>query len=202
MKIYTHLSIEGFSNCYIVGNEKTREALIIDPGKITKEILFQIEDNKYRLAAVLVTHKHKSHYRGLQTLQKIYHPLVYAFDYEIAGVPATVIKDDGFFYEAGLRIDYYSVPGHTVDSVVFKIEQVLFTGDTLTAGMLAKTNHVYAKQTLEKNVLQKLITQNDNMIVMPGHGPPSTIAAEKKINLSIGCPLIISQINRQKQEKD
>ncbi|MGL4982034.1 MAG: MBL fold metallo-hydrolase [Treponemataceae bacterium] len=200
MKIYTHLSIEGFSNCYIIGNEQTKEALIIDPGKITKEILFQLEDNQYTLVAVLVTHKHKSHYRGLPTLRKIYQPQIYASDYEIAGMSATIIKDDGSFEAAGMHIDYYSVPGHTADSVVFKIEQVLFTGDTLTAGMLSKTNHVYAQRTLEKNVLQKLITQNDNMIVMPGHGPPSTIGAEKKYNLSIGCPLIISQINRNKKK--
>ena len=55
MKIYFHLNIESFSNCYSVVNEKTSEAVIIDPGKITKEMINQLEDNNYRPVAVLVT---------------------------------------------------------------------------------------------------------------------------------------------------
>ena len=54
MKVYFHFNIDGFSNCYVVTNEKTMEALIIDPGKITKEILEQIENGPFDLTAVLI----------------------------------------------------------------------------------------------------------------------------------------------------
>ena len=52
MKVYFHLNLGGFSNCYIVVNEKTSEAIIIDPGKITEEIISRIEDNHLKLVAV------------------------------------------------------------------------------------------------------------------------------------------------------
>ena len=68
MKVYFHFNLDGFSNCYVVVNEKNKEALIIDPGIITKEIIEQIESGPYNLVAVLITHKHNSHIRGRQTL--------------------------------------------------------------------------------------------------------------------------------------
>ena len=70
MKVYFHFNIDGFSNCYVVTNEKTMEALIIDPGKITKEILEQIENGPFDLTAVLITHKHKSP-RYMQLILKL-----------------------------------------------------------------------------------------------------------------------------------
>ena len=56
MKIYFHLNIGGFSNCYIIENELTKEAIIIDPGKITDDIIKRIEDESYKLEGVFITH--------------------------------------------------------------------------------------------------------------------------------------------------
>ena len=70
MKVYFHLNIEGFSNCYVVVNEKSKESIIIDPGKITKELISQIEEQHLKLVAVLITHNHSSHIHGLKTLKK------------------------------------------------------------------------------------------------------------------------------------
>ena len=53
MKVYFHLNIEGFSNCYVVVNEKSKEAIIIDPGKITKELISQIEEQHLKLHSLL-----------------------------------------------------------------------------------------------------------------------------------------------------
>ena len=85
MKIYFHLNIESFSNCYAVVNENTSEAVIIDPGKITKEMINQLEDNHYRPVAVLVTHNHEDQLRGLKTFLKIYDADVYAAESNIFG---------------------------------------------------------------------------------------------------------------------
>ncbi|MBR5097325.1 MAG: MBL fold metallo-hydrolase, partial [Treponema sp.] len=95
MKLYFHLNLEGFSNCYVIVNEKSREALIIDPGQITTEIITHIETGGYKLAGVLISHNHGSHVAGLATLRKIYKPQVYAADWEVAGNDTNVLKDDG-----------------------------------------------------------------------------------------------------------
>lgn len=185
MKIYFHLSLEGFSNCYVVTNPELKKALIIDPGKITKEILEQIEMDRYSLDAVFITHNHESHLRGLSTIRKIYKPQVFAADYEVAGIDTQVLKGDGLVTAAGLTIYHMSVPGHTPDSMVYKIGKVLFTGDALSASMLGTTNNAYAEKMLLSNVHNKILTQHDDTIIMPGHGPPSSVAAEKQFNLSI-----------------
>ena len=130
MKIYFHLNLDGFSNCYLVANEDSRQALIIDPCRVTTELLEQIEREPYSLVAVLITHSHMTHLRGLAVLRKIYTPKIYAADYEVAGSETMVLKDDGMLQIAGLRVGYMSVPGHSADSIVYKIGQALFTGDT------------------------------------------------------------------------
>ena len=119
MKVYFHLNLGGFSNCYIVVNEKTSEAIIIDPGKITEEIISRIEDNHLKLVAVLITHNHGSHAGGLHTLRKIYSPKILAADWEVAGENTTVISGDGNTRLAKMIVRYMSVPGHTSDSVVY-----------------------------------------------------------------------------------
>ena len=56
MKIYFHLNTGGFSNTYIISNEETNEAILIDPGKLTEELIKRIEDNGLKLSAILITH--------------------------------------------------------------------------------------------------------------------------------------------------
>lgn len=182
MKVYFHFNIDGFSNCYVVTNEKTMEALIIDPGKITREILEQVESGPFNLTTVLITHQHKSHIRGLETLKKIYKPKVYAADFDIAGSEETILNGDGIIYAAGLQIKHLALPGHSADSMAYKIGHIVFTGDTIFAGMISNTSSTYARRTLISNISTKILSQQDDIILMPGHGPPSTLAAEKNFN--------------------
>ncbi len=194
MKIYFHLNLEGFSNCYIIVNPEKKEAVIIDPGKITNQIIRHIEDDKYNLCAVLVTHNHGSHTRGLTTLRKIYNPKIYAADYETAGSDTNVLKGNGVIQAAGFTIGYMSVPGHSPDSMCYKIGKVIFTGDTLSAGKIGSTNNTYARSMLISNVQTKILSQQDDITIMPGHGPPSSIAAEKQFNLDLGTPILRENI--------
>ncbi|AEE16351.1 MBL fold metallo-hydrolase [Treponema brennaborense] len=188
MKVYFHLNIEGFSNCYVVTNEDTMEALIIDPCKISREILEQLENGPFNLTAVLITHNHASHIRGLSTLKKIYTPKIFAADFDIAESESTILKGDGIIQVASLTIAYLSLPGHTPDSMAYKIGRMLFTGDTIGSGMIGSTNSSYARRTLVSNLQTKIISQQDDMIIMPGHGPPSSVAAEKKFNPAFQAP--------------
>lgn len=183
MKIYFHLNIEGFSNCYVVVNEKNNEAIIIDPGKVTPALISQIEENHLKLVAILVTHNHGSHKDGLKTLQKIYSPKIYAADWEVAQNDTTVISGDGKLRIAKMVVHYMSVPGHTADSVVYGIGNVIFTGDVLTAGAYGSTNSSYSEYILRSNVEQKILSQQEGSILMPGHGPPTTLEALKNMLL-------------------
>ena len=182
MKIYYHYSKDGFSNGYLVGNEKTGEAIIIDPGVMNNELLDHIEQNRFRLDAVLVTHNHESHHRGLRPLLRIYAPRVYAADTELKGRKTVLLQGDGTFAAAGFAIRYFAVPGHSPDSLMFQIENVLFTGDALSAGRLGTTNNMYGKRNLLTHLKNKLLSQNDDIIIMSGHGPPSTVGAERLYN--------------------
>ena len=180
MKVYFHLNEGGFSNCYLVVNEISNQAIIIDPGKITKEIIARIEDNHLNLSAVLITHNHGSHADGLKTLRKIYSPKVFAADWTVAANDTTVITGDGTTQIEGMQVSYLTIPGHTSDSV-YKIGSILFTGDVLLSGEIGKTNSSYSEYILRSNIEHKIFSQLDTTVLMPGHGPPSTLGAAKAI---------------------
>ena len=181
MKIYFHINEGGFSNCYLVVNEISNQAIIIDPGKIRKEMIARIEDNHLNLAAVLITHNHGSHADGLKTLRKIYSPKVFAADWTVAANDTTVITGDGTTQIEGMQVSYLSIPGHTADSVVYSIGSILFTGDVLLSGEIGKTNSSYSEYILRSNIEHKIFSQLDSTILMPGHGPPTTLGAAKAI---------------------
>jgi glyoxylase-like metal-dependent hydrolase (beta-lactamase superfamily II) len=185
MKIYFHTNMESFANCYLLVNEETREALIIDPCKITPSLLQQIENDRYLLTAVLITHNHAGHRRGLNTLRKIYAPRIYAADYDVAGASTIILKDAGVFVEAGFTVHFVSMPGHSADSICYRIAHLLFTGDALTAGIIGSTDSNYAKRTLISHINSKVFCQCDFEIIMPGHGPPTSVEAEKQFNIAM-----------------
>ena len=193
MKIYMHVGIEGFTNSYIVVNEQTREALIVDTEKVTKMLIKQIEENHLKICGVLVTHNHKKHVAGLRTLRKIYSFKTYAADYEIAGEESVALKGDGLIRLAGMDINYFSLPGHSSDSILYKIGGVIFTGDAISNGIIGTTTSIYAKQMLIRNINEKIMSQNDDIALLPGHGPPTTIGAEKKYNQDLN-PIIEKQL--------
>jgi len=180
MKIYPHYSHDGFVNSYLVGNEISGEALIIDPGRITGEVLHHIEKNNYRITGICITHNHQHHHAyGLNTLLKIYNPKVYAADNSLVRNRGKTLRGDCRLPIAGFTVDCIFVPGHSPDSYLFKIENSIFTGDSITAGIAGKTLHTSAAKNLAKHLEKKLFTQSDTLLLFPGHGPPSTIGIER-----------------------
>ena len=194
MKIYYHLNSEGFSNTYVVANEKTKDVIIIDPGAMNEEIIEQIEANEFKLTAVLITHNHGSHVNGLKTLLKIYSPRIYGADWGIAGKDTTVLNGDGKLRLAGMTVHYITLPGHTADSMIYKIGTVLFTGDSITAGRIGSTNSSYSSHILRQNINERILSQQENTIIMPGHGPPSSVGAEKYCNMDLNSTMPNNQI--------
>ena len=187
MKIYFHLCIEEFTNCYVIVNDDpdVMEAVIIDPGTVTNQMLSQIESGGFKLTGVLVTHNHTNHIKGIKTLCKIYDLKIFAADFHIPGIQTVILNGDGEISAAGFDIQYFSIPGHSPDSMVFKIGNVLFTGDTLFSGILAETSNLYSRKMLRSQLEKKILSQTDDTVIMPGHGPPSTVGAEKQFNIDV-----------------
>ncbi|WP_407424968.1 MBL fold metallo-hydrolase [Treponema sp.] len=184
MKIYLHMNFSTLTNSYLVVNEETKKALIIDPCQISKDIITQIEDGGYNLEAALVTHKHKSHISGLKTLKKIYDISTYAADTEVSS-DLNLIQGDGVIKVAGLKIEYFSVPGHSSDSIVYKIGNTIFTGDVIFAGRVGSSSCNYTKTRLCNGIRTKLFSLGDEITIMPGHGPLTSVGAEKHFNIDL-----------------
>ena len=202
MRLYYHYCPSGFSNCYILGTDpppedeqeetvsspKTAhrgEALIIDPGIMDSNVLSLIEDNNYTLRGILITHDHPHHVHGVSTILRIYTTEIYAINPLIRDQRTTLVRDGDVFNLGPFRIEVISIPGHSADSAVFKIDRLLFTGDTLTAGLVGSTASSYAAATQVTALRGKILSLPGDYTVLPGHGPPSSLEAERRFNLDL-----------------
>lgn len=186
-------------NCYIVGSEcpdqepgaeplqnpAPGDAVIIDPGCMNETILRFIEDNDFNLRGVLLTHDHINHIRGLQTLKRIYNADIYAMNQLVLDQKTVVIQDMDILYIGPFRFEVISIPGHSPDSAVFKIDRLLFTGDVLSAGLVGKTTSTYGATIQMTALRNKILSLPGDFTILPGHGPPSSLEAERRFNAGI-----------------
>jgi glyoxylase-like metal-dependent hydrolase (beta-lactamase superfamily II) len=161
------------------------DAIIVDPGSMENIMLKTIENNNFNLKAVLITHEHLGHVRGLRTLKRIYNAEVFAMNQKVMDHKTTMIKDGDRIGIAGFWIEIISIPGHSPDSVVYKIDNMLFTGDVLTAGLVGSTASTYGLTTQMNKLRSRLLSLPGDYIVLPGHGPPSTMEAERRFNADV-----------------
>jgi hydroxyacylglutathione hydrolase len=190
MKLFYQYCSFGFSNCYVIGTDRIKPgqqnaAVIIDPGSIENVILDTIENNNMDVKAVLITHDHLSHVRGLRTLMRIYNIEVFAVNQSILDHKTTVVKDGDKLFIGGFTVEVISIPGHSSDSVVYRVGDMLFTGDVLTAGLVGSTASAYGAATQMNNLRSRLLSLPGDYLVLPGHGPPSTLEAERRFNSDI-----------------
>jgi glyoxylase-like metal-dependent hydrolase (beta-lactamase superfamily II) len=186
MKLFFHYCTYGFSNCYILGPDTGNEAVIIDPGAMDEPMLEFIENNNYIPRAVLVTHNHLNHIHGLRTLRRIYNPEIYAVNHMIQKNRANIIKDGDTLKIGSFSITVISVPGHSSDSAVFRLNHFLFTGDALGAGLVGSTASVYGKTIQTTALRNKILSLPGDYQIFPGHGPPSTMEVERQYNAGLG----------------
>jgi glyoxylase-like metal-dependent hydrolase (beta-lactamase superfamily II) len=190
MKLFFQYCSYGFSNCYILGSENTEGALpntaiIVDPGSMEKVMLETIENNNFNVRAVLITHDHITHVRGLRTLERIYNAQVFAVNQTIMDIKTNIVKDGDYFNIADFLVEVVSIPGHSSDSVVYRIGNLLFTGDVLTAGLVGSTASAYGATTQMNKLRTRLLSLPGDYVVLPGHGPPSTLEAERRFNADV-----------------
>ncbi|MCL2704758.1 MAG: MBL fold metallo-hydrolase [Spirochaetaceae bacterium] len=182
MKLFTLYNLEGNINTYLVGLESGGEAIIIDPGHIDLYLLNLLEDNNYYIKSILITHDHEHHTKGVKTLMRIYDPLIYSKRAMIYDYPTTTITVNSVLNICGLDITVIEIPGHSDDSLVFRIRNALFTGDILSAGKIGYTPNSVTRRLLQDNIKKNIFSIKEDLIIFPGHGPPTTIRAEKEFN--------------------
>ena len=183
MRLYCHYCRSTFTNCYIVGSGDT--AIIIDPGEMDLKILNYIENNDYTLKGIFITHDHASHVAGLATILRIYDTGIYAINPSIREYRTTLIRDGDVVNAGSLKIEVIAVPGNSADSAVFKLDRHLFTGDTLTAGLIGRTVSSYAAATQVSSLRGKILSLPGDYTVFPGQGPPTSLKAERRFNYGI-----------------
>lgn len=181
MKVLKHFSIYGKANSYIVGPEKGGDAILIDPGVMDIHMLNLIEDNNYYIKSILVTHRHFHHIEALKTILKIYNADIYSYYSQIGEFTSNSLMDGESINLSGITVESIHIPGHSPDSLVYKIGENLFVGDVLSAGLLGKTEGKVEEEMLLDGVESKIMTLEDHIMVFPGHGPPSILETEKKM---------------------
>ncbi len=178
------------SNGYLFFLEDGKTAALIDPAGIAKTILDAIDEGPYALRYILITHEHADHCdatadiaRAFPKAQIVMHAADIAAIGTLGNRAIRIVDGDELPFGENAAIRMLHTPGHTDGSSCFLFKSTLFTGDTLFAGSVggAFGEHSSYRDILE-SVSTKIFALDDATVLMPGHGPPSTIALEKAHN--------------------
>ena len=198
-------------NCSILGDETSREAIVVDPGDDIPRIMALLQRHRLTVKQILITHAHIDHIAGAARLKQLtgapilYNPrdlpLVKMMDMQAGwlGMPTPEVRppddtlDDGSIIAIGalsngqpaLSGNILHTPGHTQGSVCLYVpkESLLLAGDTLFAGSVGRTDLPGGDgPTLIRSIREKLLTLPDATTVIPGHGPKTTIGEERESN--------------------
>jgi len=178
------------SNGYVFFLEGGRRSALVDPAGVPQNLLRVLRDGDYHLQYILVTHKHADHCDATADVaaafpqaQIVMHRLDAPAIGKLASKAVPIRDGEDLDFGDGVRIRMLHTPGHTDGSSSFVFQSVVFTGDTLFA---ASVGGAFGDKSTYGDILNsvqsKLFTLPDDTVVMPGHGPPSTIALEKAHN--------------------
>ena len=184
------------ANCYIVMDEKTKDAVVLDPGGDGEMLERAIKDMAANVKGILLTHGHMDHVGGVEYLSdklnapfyisKIDEEYMEKDNYVFGSIRnANGYLEDGNDLSFGsLNIKVIATPGHTKGGLCFLIEDKLFTGDTLFQGSIGRTDFIGGSfPEIINSIKTKLLPLGDEIEVYPGHGPKSSIGYEKGYNM-------------------
>ncbi len=179
LQLKIHFNPRGFGNTYLINSLESPEVLVIDPGEMSQRCLDKICSMGKIVSHVLITHHHSGHTGGLKTLLRVFpEALVHSYGLVRGSYSLEHLKE---VVLSSIPVQVIHVPGHSEDSLVFRIGGALFTGDTLMAGKTGKTGGAREK-ALFLRILEERILSLDEAPVLGGHGPPTTLNIEKRYN--------------------
>jgi glyoxylase-like metal-dependent hydrolase (beta-lactamase superfamily II) len=192
-------------NCVILGDEKSKTAVVVDPGDEVERILELLGKHGLSVCAIVATHAHIDHVGGFADLKQLtgaksmiheadvplYENL--AMQAQWLGIePPRMTKIDAMLNEAAgvsfgaSKLDVHHTPGHSPGSVSFvrpDVVPLLLSGDTLFSGSIGRTDLWGGSyETIIASIRAKLLAMPDETVVIPGHGPKTTIGVERRSN--------------------
>jgi hydroxyacylglutathione hydrolase len=191
-------------NCSVVGDEQTHEAMVIDPGDDIDQVLAVLQKHQLTVKQIVITHAHIDHIGGAAKLKRITgapvllnsndQMLLKMLDVqatwvgmrppEDTAIDASITTGDKL-HTGGIVADVMHTPGHTEGSIClyFPTEQKLIAGDTLFAGSIGRTDLPGGSfKKIMGSLLGPVLSLPDETIVVPGHGPLTTIGKERETN--------------------
>jgi len=191
-------------NCSVIGDETTREGMVIDPGDDIEDVLDLIEKHLLKIKQIVVTHAHIDHVGGAMKLRAATgapillnqndYALLKMLDVQAAWIgmkdPGKVAIDHSVGQADTLRAgslaaNVIHTPGHSEGSVClyFPAESKLIAGDTLFAGSIGRTDLPGGSmEKIIRSLREKVMVLPDDTLVVPGHGPLTTIGEERESN--------------------
>jgi hydroxyacylglutathione hydrolase len=193
------------SNCYIVGSEKTKEGMIIDPCAEAETILDNVHQLGLAIKLIVATHAHPDHIMALGQVKEATGAPFAMHEAESTGgimqgmarvmgvlmtgsfdsppKPDRLLKDGDIIEIGDLSFTVLHTPGHSSGGISIYGHGVVFAGDTLFNFGIGRTDFPgCSHQKLMDSIHDKLMTLPDETIVLPGHGPRTTIATERRYN--------------------
>lgn len=189
-------------NCALVEHVPSRTAAVVDPGDEGESILGFLSERGLALSLILVTHGHFDHVGAIGVLKahtgaKVYahagdvelmkraesHGALYGIPVDPVPSPDALVADGDSipFGEAAFEVRH--TPGHSAGSVTYVLNGWAFVGDLIFAGSIGRTDLPGGSMpALMKSVREKIFTLDDDVVLVPGHGPDTTVGREKRSN--------------------
>lgn len=208
VEIFYHREVGPLAcNCYVVGDPATRAAIVIDPGGDAAELTRAIDELRVDVKAVVATHAHFDHLIAADAVREHTGAPVYLHDsdrplldwFQASGMmflgmelppPPDIdssLQEGGRLVAGAAELVVVHTPGHSPGSISLLGDGVVFSGDTLFADSIGRSDLPGGDtETLLSSIRDKLFDVADDTPVYPGHGPPTTIGREKRFNPFVG----------------
>lgn len=191
-------------NCYLYWDESSNDGIIIDPGDEEERIINRVGKLGFNPKAILLTHGHGDHIVAVDAVKVKYNIPLYIGNGEeellknptanvsalighpiVAPPPDYLVDDEQLLTFGAISLKVLSTPGHSPAGVCYldENEGLLFTGDTLFWNSIGRTDFPgCSHETLINSINSKILTLPDSIVCLPGHGPKTTVGAERENN--------------------